>query len=51
MKRVALGLAALALTFSATAASAQDITVGFVTSLSGPASSIGLNYEKGINAA
>jgi len=39
------------LTLGATAASAQDITVGFVTSLSGPASSIGLNYEKGINAA
>ena len=51
MRRVALALAALALTLGATAASAQDITVGFVTSLSGPASSIGLNYEKGINAA
>ena len=52
MRRLALGLAAFAgLSFGATAASAQDITVGFVTSLSGPASSIGLNYEKGINAA
>ena len=52
MRRLALGLAAFAgLSFGATAAGAQDITVGFVTSLSGPASSIGLNYEKGINAA
>ena len=28
-----------------------DITVGFVTSLSGPASSIGILYDKGIKAA
>jgi branched-chain amino acid transport system substrate-binding protein len=52
MRRLALGFAAfIALVFGANAASAQDINVGFVTSLSGPASSIGLNYEKGINAA
>lgn len=52
MRRLALGLTAItALAFSSGAVSAQDITVGFVTSLSGPASSIGLNYEKGINAA
>jgi branched-chain amino acid transport system substrate-binding protein len=52
MRRIALALTAVAgLAFGATAASAQDITVGFVTSLSGAASSIGLNYEKGINAA
>jgi branched-chain amino acid transport system substrate-binding protein len=40
-----------ALTIAATAAQAADITVGFVTSLSGPASSIGLNYDKGMKAA
>jgi branched-chain amino acid transport system substrate-binding protein len=34
-----------------TAATAADITVGFVTSLSGPASSIGVNYDKGMKAA
>jgi branched-chain amino acid transport system substrate-binding protein len=33
------------------AAQAADITVGFVTSLSGPASSIGLNYDRGMKAA
>jgi branched-chain amino acid transport system substrate-binding protein len=43
---LAAGLASLA-----TTAQAADITVGFVTSLSGPASSIGLNYDKGIKAA
>lgn len=32
-------------------ASAADITVGFVTSLSGPGASIGIPYEKGIVAA
>jgi len=52
MRRFVLGFAAfIALAFGSSAASAQDITVGFVTSLSGPASSIGLNYEKGMNAA
>jgi branched-chain amino acid transport system substrate-binding protein len=51
MRRFTLSLATLAgLTLAATTANAQ-ITVGFVTSLSGKASSIGLNYEKGINAA
>jgi branched-chain amino acid transport system substrate-binding protein len=34
-----------------TAAQATDITVGFVTSLSGPAASIGVNYDKGMKAA
>jgi branched-chain amino acid transport system substrate-binding protein len=38
-------------TTAATAADAADITVGFVTSLSGPASSIGVNYDKGMKAA
>ena len=32
-------------------ASAADITVGFVTSLSGPGASIGIPYEKGVIAA
>jgi branched-chain amino acid transport system substrate-binding protein len=51
MRRFTLSLATLAgLTLATTSANAQ-ITVGFVTSLSGKASSIGLNYEKGINAA
>jgi branched-chain amino acid transport system substrate-binding protein len=51
MNKLTLGFAAFAaLGFTATAG-AQDITVGFVTTLSGPASSIGLNYEKGMNAA
>ena len=51
MRRLALGLAALATLAFTGAAAAQDINVGFVTSLSGPASSIGLNYDKGIAAA
>jgi branched-chain amino acid transport system substrate-binding protein len=52
MRRLALSFAAFtALAFNIGHARAQDITVGFVTSLSGPASSIGLNYEKGINTA
>ncbi len=52
MRKLVLGLTALAgLSVAATAAQAQDITVGFVTSLSGPASSIGLNYDKGMKAA
>lgn len=52
MRKLGLGLAAAAgLTLATTAAYAQQITVGFVTSLSGPASSIGLNYAKGMDAA
>ncbi len=52
MRKLVLGFTALAgLSVAATASQAQDITVGFVTSLSGPASSIGLNYEKGMKAA
>jgi branched-chain amino acid transport system substrate-binding protein len=42
------GAAVLAL---AAAPARADITVGFVTSLSGPASSLGVLYGKGINAA
>jgi branched-chain amino acid transport system substrate-binding protein len=51
MRHLAFGLAAVAgLSLAVTTAHAE-ITVGFVTSLSGPASSIGINYEKGMNAA
>jgi len=49
MWRWCVGLAALV--FSASAGFAADITVGFVTSLSGPGASIGIPYEKGILAA
>jgi branched-chain amino acid transport system substrate-binding protein len=53
VRKLALTLAAsFAMTITAaTAAPAADITVGFVTSLSGPASSIGVNYDKGMKAA
>jgi branched-chain amino acid transport system substrate-binding protein len=52
MKRLAYAFAALAgAAIAATPVHAQEIKVGFVTSLSGKASSIGLNYEKGFNAA
>src|SRR5262249_54100900 len=47
--RLCPGLAALLI--SATGAAAADLTVGFVTSLSGPGASIGIPYEKGILAA
>jgi branched-chain amino acid transport system substrate-binding protein len=49
MARLSVGLAALLA--SITASAAADITVGFVTSLSGPGASIGIPYEKGIIAA
>jgi branched-chain amino acid transport system substrate-binding protein len=51
MRHFAFGLAAVAGLSIAASAAHAEITVGFVTSLSGPASSIGINYEKGINAA
>jgi branched-chain amino acid transport system substrate-binding protein len=52
MKRLAYAFAALTgAAIAATSVHAQEIKVGFVTSLSGKASSIGLNYEKGFNAA
>ena len=47
--RLCLGLAALLI--SAGGGAAADLTVGFVTSLSGPGASIGIPYEKGIQAA
>src|SRR5258707_11014952 len=49
ISRWCFGLAALLL--SASGGVAADLTVGFVTSLSGPGASIGIPYEKGILAA
>src|SRR3974390_1905021 len=49
MLRFCVAVASLLL--AVTGASAADITVGFVTSLSGPGASIGIPYEKGILAA
>jgi branched-chain amino acid transport system substrate-binding protein len=49
LSRWCVGLAALLL--SASGGIAADLTVGFVTSLSGPGASIGIPYEKGILAA
>jgi branched-chain amino acid transport system substrate-binding protein len=45
------GVAGVSLLLAASGASAADITVGFVTSLSGPGASIGIPYEKGVLAA
>ena len=42
-----MGLGAL----TATQALAADLKVGFITSLSGPVSSLGIPYEKGMKAA
>src|SRR5438128_12324765 len=46
ISRLAVGIAALVLSVSASFGA--DLTVGFVTSLSGPGASIGIPYEKGI---
>ncbi len=48
ISRLCIGIAALALTTNA--GFGADLTVGFVTSLSGPGASIGIPYEKGILA-
>ena len=48
LSRLCVG--AVALLASVGASSAADITVGFVTSLSGPGASIGIPYEKGVLA-
>ena len=50
MTRSALALALLA-AFALAAPAHADLTIGFVTSLSGPASSLGVLYGRGINAA
>src|SRR5262245_39647748 len=49
--RKILGLTALVAGLFAASAAQADITIGFVTPLSGPGSSIGIPYGKGINAA
>ena len=49
--RPGLVAAAAALWLGLAAPARADITVGFVTSLSGPASSLGVPYGRGINAA
>ncbi|MBA3479830.1 MAG: ABC transporter substrate-binding protein [Lautropia sp.] len=47
-----IGLAAFGLTAAtAVPASAADLKVGFITSLSGPVSSLGIPYAKGLQAA
>jgi branched-chain amino acid transport system substrate-binding protein len=48
MSRLCMGVATLLLFVSASLGA--DLTVGFVTSLSGPGSSIGIPYEKGVLA-
>jgi branched-chain amino acid transport system substrate-binding protein len=48
LSRLCVG--AVALLASVSTGSAADITVGFVTSLSGPGASIGIPYEKGVLA-
>jgi branched-chain amino acid transport system substrate-binding protein len=48
MSSLAVGVAALVLSVSASLGA--DITVGFVTALSGPGASIGIPYEKGVLA-
>jgi branched-chain amino acid transport system substrate-binding protein len=49
LSRISVGIVALLL--SASAGVSADLTVGFVTSLSGPGASIGIPYEKGVLAA
>lgn len=49
--RVLVSVVLTALLLTVQAAFAADITVGFVTSLSGPGASIGIPYDKGIVAA
>ncbi|GAB3767302.1 ABC transporter substrate-binding protein [Ramlibacter monticola] len=52
MNRIAVRLAGLALgTVVGAQALAADIKVGFITSLSGPVSALGIPYHKGIQAA
>lgn len=51
MRKTLIAFAGAAFSLAATAAvQAADITVGFVTSLSGPISSIGIPYDHGIKA-
>ncbi len=51
MRKSGTRIALLAACVALSSAAQAEITVGFVTSLSGPASSIGINYDKGMKAA
>ncbi|OUL98920.1 ABC transporter substrate-binding protein [Variovorax sp. JS1663] len=52
MKRTLLQLVGLtAIAFAAAQATAADLKIGFISSLSGPVSALGIPYEKGIRAA
>ncbi|UGA48820.1 hypothetical protein HU230_0007835 [Bradyrhizobium quebecense] len=51
MRQKTLGLFALVAGVFAAPAAQADITIGFVTSLSGNGASIGIPYGRGINAA
>ena len=51
MRQKTLGLLALVAGVFAAPAAQADITIGFVTSLSGNGASIGIPYGRGINAA
>lgn len=51
MKKLARTLTAVALGFGITQAWAADLKIGFISSLSGPVSALGIPYEKGIRAA
>lgn len=51
MKKITRLLAVATLSATACAAALADLKVGFITSLSGPVSSLGIPYAKGIQAA
>ncbi|WP_431273699.1 ABC transporter substrate-binding protein [Variovorax ureilyticus] len=51
MKKLSSLLCVSAIAFAATQALAADLKVGFISSLSGPVSALGIPYEKGIRAA
>jgi len=51
MNRLGKWTVAAAAVFSMSAALAADLKVGFITSLSGPVSSLGIPYDKGMAAA
>ncbi|SEA37392.1 ABC transporter substrate-binding protein [Variovorax sp. YR216] len=51
MKKLSSLLCASAIALAATQALAADLKVGFISSLSGPVSALGIPYEKGIRAA
>ena len=49
--KFSMAAAIVAASLALAGAAQAQITVGFVTSQSGPASSIGVHYDKGIKAA